>query len=840
VLKVTSQQTEIIRMKANQSSTWAAFLSAAFVLIAATGYAQTITGAPGSPSATTTIDGRYLPNPPAPFGGKIDLNAKDSQPYWPPTIVPPAGAPNILLIMTDDQGYGVSGTFGGVIPTPAMDRLAKTGLRYTQFHSTALCSPTRAALITGRNHHSVGFGVISEQSTGFPGYDSVIGPENATIGAILKMNGYATSWFGKNHNTPSYQYSAAGPFNQWPAGMGFDYFYGFMGGETDQWTPYLFRNTDPVSPWVGKPGYNLTTDLADDAIQHIQRLNATAPEKPFFVYYVPGGTHSPHQPTKEWIDKIHDLHLFDDGWNKLRETIFANQQRLGVIPAGTQLTPWPDSLPKWETLSADEKELFTRQAEVFAAYAAYTDHEIGRVIQAVEDVGKLDNTLIVYISGDNGTSAEGTLYGTPNQMTAYNAILEVPIAEQLKYYDVWGSDVTYPHMAVAWSWAFDTPFKWTKQVASHFGGTRQGMVISWPKRIKDAGGIRTQFHHMIDIVPTILEAAGIPAPVSVDGVAQKPIEGVSMAYTFEKANANAPSTRTTQYFEMWGNRAIYHDGWIAATTPAAPPWLMGMTKLPEDVVNGYQWELYNISDDYSESRDLASQKPEKLRELQELFMVEASKYNVFPLDNRVLERVITPRPSAVAGRTVFTYPGYLPNIPYSDAPNLLNKSYSITADVEIPAGGAEGMLVTMGGRFGGYGLYVLKGKPVFVHNLAGLERFRWEAGQELPPGKHTIIFDFAYDGPGFGKGGTGVMLVDGKEVARKTIPHTTPFIFTVDETFDVGVDTRTPVDDHDYQVPFRFTGTLNKVTINLKPKPLTAQEQKEWHDNVRRVNLSAE
>ncbi|WP_245445045.1 arylsulfatase [Pseudaminobacter soli (ex Li et al. 2025)] len=808
--------------------------------------AQQINGTPGSPGATTTIDGRYLPPPPPKFGGEIGLQASQSKPYWPARVVPPQGAPNVLLIMTDDQGYGVSGTFGGVIPTPAMDRIAQMGLRYTQFHSTALCSPTRAALITGRNHHSVGFGIISEQSTGYPGYDSVIGPESATIGTILKQNGYATSWFGKNHNTPSYQYGVAGPFDQWPIGMGFDYFYGFMGGETDQWTPYLFRNTTQVFPWIGKPGYNLTTDLADDAIAHLRQLNAAAPDQPFFLYYVPGGTHSPHQPTQEWIDKFKGK--FDMGWNALREQIFANQKRLGVIPPGTQLTPWPDDLQKWDSLTADEKKLFARQAEVFAAYAAYTDHEIGRVIQEVEDEGKLDNTLIIYISGDNGTSAEGTTVGTPNQYTAYNGILDLPIAEQLKAYDAWGSAATYPHMAVAWSWAFDTPFKWTKQVASHFGGTRQGMAIAWPNRIKDAGGIRTQFHHMIDIVPTILEVTGIPAPVMVNGIGQKPIEGVSMAYTFDKANANAPSTRTTQYFEMFANRAIYHDGWIAATTPPAPPWLLGTAKLPEDVINGYKWELYNIAEDYSENNDLAATMPDKLRELQELFMVEAAKYNVFPLDNSVLSRVITPRPSATAGRNTFTYSGELSGLPESDAPSILNRSYTITAEIDIPAsangttgraasqGSSEGMLVTQGGRFGGYGLYLLKGKPVFLYNFVGLDRYRWEGPDALTPGKHTIVFDFKYDGPGFGKGGTGVLKVDDKEVARRDIPHTIPFIIALEETFDVGVDTRTPVDDNDYQVPFRFTGKLDKLTVQVWPVQLTGED----HQAMQRARAGAD
>jgi arylsulfatase A-like enzyme len=793
-------------------------------LTTVTTHAQQTTGVPGSPGATKTIDGKYLPPPPSKFGGDINLSAKDSKPYWPSQVVPPKGAPNVLLIMTDDQGYGVSGTFGGVIPTPAMDRIAKMGLRYTQFHSTALCSPTRAALITGRNHHSTGFGIISEQSTGYPGYDSVIGVENTTIGEILKQNGYATSWFGKNHNTPSYQYSAAGPFDQWPIGMGFEYFYGFMGGETDQWTPYLFQNTTQVFPWVGKPGYNLTTDLADEAIGHMRRLDSAAPDKPFFVYFVPGGTHSPHQPTKEWIDKFKGK--FDMGWNTLRDQIFANQKRLGVIPANTQLTPWPDDLKKWETLSAEEKKLFARQAEVFAAYVAYTDHEIGRVIQAVEDMGKLDNTLIIYISGDNGTSAEGTTVGTPNQMTAYNAILDLPIAEQMKAYDAWGSAATYPHMSVAWSWAFDTPFKWTKQIASHFGGTRQGMTIAWPNRIKDAGGIRTQFHHMIDIVPTILEVTGIAAPVMVSGIAQKPIEGVSMAYTWDKASANVASARKTQYFEMFANRAIYHDGWIAATTPPAAPWLMGTVKLPEDVVNGYKWELYNLTEDYSENNDLAAKNPDKLRQLQELFLVEATKYNVFPLDNSVLPRLLAARPSATAGRTVFTYSGEMSGLPDSDAPSILNKSYTITAEVEIPQGGAEGMIATLGGRFGGYGLYLLKGKPVFTYNFLDLARFRWEGQQALAPGKHTIVFDFTYDGPGFGKGGTGVLKVDDKEVANRKVPHTIPFLMAIDETFDVGADTRTPVDDNDYQVPFRFTGKLAKLTYKLGPVQLTSDDHR--------------
>ena len=791
-------------------------------------FAQQIIGVPGSPSATVTIDGSQLPPPPTKFGGVIKQDAKDSKPYWPPSVVPPKGAPNVLLIMTDDQGYGVSGTFGGVIPTPTMDRIAQNGLRYTQFHSTALCSPTRAALITGRNHHSVGFGVIGEMSTGFPGYDSIIGPQNATVGEILKENGYATSWFGKNHNTPSFQYSLAGPFDQWPSGMGFEYFYGFMGGETDQWTPYLFRDHTQIFPWVGKPGYNLITDMADEAIKYLNGLNAAAPDKPFFLYYVPGGTHSPHQPTREWIDKFHGK--FDMGWEKLREAIFANQKRLGVIPANTKLTPWPDTLPRWDSLSLIQKKLYAREAEVFAAYAAYTDHEIGRVVQAVQDMGKLDNTLIIYISGDNGTSAEGTLEGTFNQMTAYNGILKLPEAVQMLHYESWGSDGTYPHMSVAWSWAFDTPFKWTKQVASHFGGTRQGMVISWPGHIKDVGGIRTQFHHMIDIVPTILEAAKIKAPTTVNGIAQRPIEGVSMAYTFDKANANAPSKRDTQYFEMFANRAIYHDGWIAATTPPAPPWELGTAKLPP--ISEYKWELYNISEDYSENNDLATQNPAKLKELQALFLTEAAKYNVLPIDNSILPRLITPRPSATAGRTLFTYTVPNAGIPVGNAPSILNKDYTITAEVTIPRRGADGMIVTMGGRFGGYALYLLRGKPVFVYNLVDLERYRWEGGvgaedwlgDSLTPGKHKIVFDFKLAEPGLGKGGTGVLSVDGREVARKTVEHSIPFLMSIDETFDIGSDTRTGVDDS-YTLPFQFTGTINRLTFKLGPEQLSADDR---------------
>jgi arylsulfatase len=802
----------------------------------------------GSPAATMTIDGKQLPPSPQKFGGTIERTTAGSKPYWPAKVVPPKGAPNVLLIMTDDSGYGVPSTFGGIIPAPALERVAKNGLRYTCMHSTALCSPTRAALITGRNHHSVGFGVVAEQATGYPGYNSIITRDKATIGRILKENGYHTSWFGKNHNTPAYQCSDAGPFDQWPTGMGFEYFYGFMGGDTNQWEPAnLARNTTYIYPFQNNPNYNLTTAMADEAIDYMNKMNTLTPDQPFFVYYVPGGTHAPHHPTKEWVDKISQMKLFDQGWNKMREQIFENQKKLGVLPENAKLTPWPkDLLKDWDQCSADEKKMFIRQVEVFAAYVAYTDHEIGRVIQAVEDMGKLDNTLIIYINGDNGTSAEGTLLGTPNEVAMFNSV-DVPVEIQLKnFYDVWGTNKTYNHMAVHWAWAFDTPFSWTKQVVSHFGGTRQGMAISWPKVIKDKGGIRHQFHHVIDIVPTILEAAGIAQPDSVDGIKQSPIEGVSMMYTFDAKNANASTTHKTQYFEMFADRAIYHDGWIASTKVMRPPWVHFEPKMsPLD----YPWELYDLSKDWTQADDLASKHPEKLKELQALFLTEAEKYQVMPLDASLVARLLTPRPSITAGRTEFTWTRPLRGTPNGDAPSVLNTSYTFTADVEIPEGGAEGMLITQGGRFGGYGFYLLKGKPVFTWNLVDLKRIKWQGPDALPPGKHTLEFDFKYDGlgmatfafgspSGVGQSGTGVLKVDGKEVARQKMPHTIPFILQWDENLDIGSDTGTPVDDGDYQVPFKFTGKFSKITLSIDRPKLTPEDIKKLQEAQRAKAIS--
>jgi arylsulfatase len=806
---------------------------------------------PGSPGATTTIPGDQLPPVPPKFGGVIKDLAAQSTPYWPARVVPPKGAPNVLLIMTDDSGFGVPSTFGGVIPTPALDRIAKNGLRYNNFHSTALCSPTRAALITGRNHHSCGFGVVSEQATGFPGYDSIIQRDKATVGRILKDNGYRTSWFGKNHNTPSFQSSQNGPFDQWPIGMGFEYFYGFIGGDSSQWQPNLFRNTTQIYPFQGKPAgtWNLTTAMADDAIDYMNRINDLDPKQPFFVYYVPGGTHSPHHPTKEWVDKISKLKLFDKGWNKLRETIFENQKKLGVIPKDAKLTPWPkDLLKEWDKLTAAERKMFTRQADVFAAYVAYTDHEIGRVIQAVEDMGKLDNTLIIYINGDNGTSAEGTLVGTPNEVAMFNGVM-VPVKEQLKFfYDIWGTDKTYPHMAVPWAWAFDTPFPWTKQICSHLGGIRQGMAISWPKVIEDKGGLRSQFHHVIDIVPTILEATGISQPKVVDGIKQRPIEGVSMMYTFAKKNAKAPSTHKTQYFEMMGDHAIYHEGWMASTKVMRAPW---------DVSGGvgadpfkYPWELYHLDEDFSQFTNVADKHPEKLKELQALFHKEAKKYQVLPLDSTVVNRLITPRPSITAGRNVFTWTRPLTGTPAGTAPSVLNTSYTFKAEVEIPEGGCEGMLITQGGRFGGYGFYVVKNKPVFLWNLVGLKKVRWQ-GEELKPGKHVLEFDFKYDGlgmgtlkfnsfVGIGRSGTGVLKVDGKAVATKKMERTLPFILQWDENLDVGSDTLTGVNDEDYKPPFKFTGKLKKVTLAIDHPKLSPEDIEKLKEAMKKAAAGRE
>jgi arylsulfatase A-like enzyme len=828
------------------SRTRTVLLLTCLVLLALPLAAQQTTGTPGSPGATTTIDGKQLPPPDPKFGGVIKDDALSSKPWWAPRIVPPKGAPNILLIMTDDSGFGVPGTFGGVIPTPTMDRLAKSGLRYNNIHSTALCSPTRAALITGRNHHSVGFGVISEQSTGFPGYNSIIPKDKATVGRILLDNGYATSWFGKDHNVPAFCASQVGPFDNWPGGQGFEYFYGFVGGDANQWEPNLFRNTTQIYPFQGKPGWNLVTGMADDAIAYLNQVNQIQPDKPFFCYYVPGATHAPHHPTKEWVDKIHAMHLFDDGYEKLRERIFENQKRLGVIPADTKLEPWPkDVIKPWDQLTPDEKKLFIRQVEVFAAYEAYSDYEIGRVIDAVDKMGKLDNTLIIYINGDNGTSAEGGPLGTPNEVAFFNGINMMPVAEQLKWYDVWGTEQTYNHMSAGWSWAFDTPFTWFKQNASRLGGIRQCMTVSWPGHIKDAGGLREQFMHVIDVVPTILEVTGIQQPEVVDGIKQSPMEGTSFAYTFDAANAKAPTRHKTQYFEMMGQWALYRDGWMLSTKVNRAPWEAFGAANP-DPLNNQVLQLYNLDKDFSQSQDLAAKYPDKVKEMKAAFIEEAKKYEVLPMDASVAARIVAPRPNITAGRTEFVYTLPMVGLPQGDSPMLLDASYTITADITVPEGGAEGMILTSGGRFTGYGFYLLKGKPVFLWNLLDLQRVKWEGPEALAPGRHTLVFDFKYEGlglgtllfnnmSGLGRPGTGTLSVDGKAVQTLKMERTVPMILQWDESFDIGSDTLTGVNDADYLPPFPLTAKLNKLTIKVDRPQLSPEDIKKLEEGMKQA-----
>ncbi len=814
-------------------------LATASLLAISVAQAQQITGTPGAPDATTTIDGRQLPAPDPQFGGVIKDEALQSTPWWAPRIVPPKGAPNVLLIITDDAGFGVPSTFGGVIPTPALDRVANNGLRYNRMFSTALCSPTRAALLTGRNHHSAGFGVISEQSTGFPGYNSIIAKDKATIGRILRDNGYATSWFGKDHNVPAFAASQAGPFDQWPSGMGFEYFYGFIGGDANQWQPNLFRNTTQIYPFEGKPpgSWNLVAAMADDAIDYVNRMHQIQPGKPILVKYAPGATHAPHHPTQEWVDKISQMKLFDDGWNKLRERIFENQKRLGVVPQDAKLAPWPkDVLKEWDTLSPDEKKLFIRQAEVFAAYAAYSDHEIGRVIQAFDDIGQLDNTLVIYINGDNGTSAEGGPKGTPNEVAFFNGLNELPVDVQMRFYDVWGTEQTYNHMSAGWSWAFDTPFSWFKQNASQLGGINQNMAVSWPARIKDKGALREQFVHVSDVVPTILEAAGINAPDVVDGIKQAPIEGTSFAYTFDAANAKAPSRHTTQYFEMFGQWALYHNGWFLSTKVNRAPW-EAFGPANTDPLNNQVLQLYDLNTDFSQTTDVADKNPQKVEELKRMFVAEARKHQVFPMDASVAGRIVAPRPNITAGRTEFVYTRPMTGLPQGDSPLLLNTSYTITADIEVPQEGAEGMILTSGGRFAGYGFYLLKGKPVFLWNLVELKRVKWEGPDALRPGKHTVEFDFKYDGlgagtlafnnmSGVGRSGTGTLKVDGTAVQTITLPQTLPMILQWDEAFDIGSDTLTGVNDADYKPPFPLTARLDKLTIRVDRPTLSPEDMK--------------
>lgn len=764
-----------------------------------------------------------LPKPQASFGGVIERTVKDSRPDFPKGVEAPKGAPNVLLILTDDVGFGASSAFGGPIQTPTFQQLANSGLRYNSFHTTALCSPTRAALITGRNHHSVASGVITEMATGYPGYNSLVPKSAGSIGEALRENGYNTSWFGKMHNVPDWMSSQAGPFDLWPSGLGFEYFYGFIGGDSDQWHPALFENTKPIEPYLGKPEYILDHDLADKAIDWLRMQHALAPNKPWFLYYATGTAHAPHHAPADWIAKYQGQ--FDQGWDKVREETLARQIKLGVVPANTDLTKRPEQLPAWDSLSADQKRLYGHMMEVYAGALSYADNQIGRVIEAVREDGQLDNTLIIYIMGDNGASAEGTLQGTTNEVgTAANGVKE-SLPFLLSMMDKLGGPTTYNHYPVGWAHAMDAPMQWTKQVASHFGGTRNGLVISWPGHIKDVGATRTQFAHVIDIVPTIYEATGVTPPTEMDGAKQQPLDGTSLLYTFSEPTA--PTRHTTQYFELVGNRAIYKDGWMASTTPLRLPWVTsGDEPNPDD----FKWELYQVSEDFSQAHDLAAQHPDKLKELQAAFDVEAKKYNVYPLDSSFASRVDPAiRPSLTAGRTDFTYyPGMI-RIPEGSAPNFKNKSWAIAADVTIPPeGGSSGVLATIGGGFGGWALLMQDGKPEFAYAYSNQpeHKYRLAADQAVPPGDHTIRFSFKYDGGGAGKGAMGALFVDGKQVADGRIDQTVGSRFSLDETFDVGEDTGTPVlEEYADKMPFAFDATLRKFLVVLEPENLSEEEK---------------
>jgi arylsulfatase A-like enzyme len=770
----------------------------------------------------TTVYAQVLPQPEPPFKGKIGRTVKDSTPDFPKEVEAPKSAPNILLILTDDVGFGATNTFGGPIQTPTFQRLADEGLRYNTFHTTALCSPTRAALITGRNHHSCASGVITEFATGYPGYNSLVPRSCGSVGEVLRENGYNTAWFGKMHNVPDWMSSQAGPFDLWPSGLGFEYFYGFLGGDSDQWHPALYENTRPIEPYFGKPEYILDDDLADKAIAWLQMQHALAPHKPWFLYYATGTAHAPHHAPKDWIAKYKGQ--FDQGWDTVREETLTRQKKLGVVPADTQLTKRPEQIPAWDSLSPDQKRLYAHMMEVYAGALSHADNEIGRLVDAVRDSGQIDKTLIIYEMGDNGASAEGTLQGTTNEVaTAANGVKE-DLPFLLSMIDQLGGPTTYNHYPVGWAHAMDAPMQWTKQIASHFGGTRNGLVISWPGHIKDKGGLRPQFCHVIDIVPTIYEAAGIKPPVMMDGTKQKPLDGVSLLYTF--ANRNAPTRHSVQYFEMFGNRAIYKDGWMASTTPLRLPWVTsGSEPNPDD----FKWELYNVSEDFSQANNLAEKNPAKLKELQAAFDGEAKKYNVYPLDSSFAERADPAiRPSLTRGRQEFTYyPGMI-RIPEGSAPDFKNKSWAVAAEVAIPPNGASGVLATMGGRYGGWGLLLNDSKPEFVYAMSNQpqDKYRIASDQALSPGNHVVRLTFKYDGGGIGKGATGTLFVDGNQVAHGQIARTVPIRFSLDETFDVGEDTGTPVvEDYVDKMPYRFSGTLKKFAVVLEPQTLTEEER---------------
>jgi len=756
-----------------------------------------------------------LPIPDRPVPGLTTYDAKDPDTAYPPIEprLPPTGAPNVLIVLLDDVGFGASSTFGGPCQTPTADRLAAGGLKYNRFHTTALCAPTRAAMLTGRNHHSVAMGSITETATSAPGNSSLRPNTKAPLAMTLKLNGYSTAQFGKCHEVPVWQSSPMGPFDAWPSGGGgFETFYGFIGGENNQWDPALYDGTTPVEPpATPEDGYHLTEDLADRAISWVRTQKALMPEKPFFVYFAPGATHAPHHVPKEWADKYEGQ--FADGWDALRERTFGRQKELGVIPADADLTTRQAEIPAWDDMPDELKPVLEREMEVYAGFLEHTDHHVGRLIDAIDDLGILDDTLIYYVIGDNGASAEGTLNGAFNEMANFNgmAALETPEFMASKM-DEFGSPSSYNHYAVGWAWAMDTPFQWTKQVASHWGGTRNPAIVHWPNGIEESGGLRSQFTHVIDIAPTILEAAGLPEPTFVNGVQQSPMEGKSMTYSFTEPAA--PERHDLQYFEMFGNRGIYHRGW-SAVTKHRTPWQMvgGVVPAFDDDL----WELYDGASDYSQAHDLAPDQPEMLAKLQRLWLIEATKYNVLPMDDRLAERAnaeIAGRPTLIHGNTQQFFPG-MGRLSENSVVNIKNKSFSITAEVDVPSGGAEGVIIAQGGRFGGWSLYTDGGRAKFVYNVLGIQEFATEADAPIPEGTHQVRMEFAYDGGGLAKGGDVTLYHDGEAVGTGRVEATQAMIFSADETTDIGYESGTAVSPDYTTKTSRFTGKIHWVQIDL-------------------------
>jgi len=756
-----------------------------------------------------------LPIPDRPAVGLTTYDAKDPDTSYPPIepLLPPEGAPNVLIVLIDDTGFGASSTFGGPCDTPNAERLAAAGLKYNRFHTTALCAPTRAAMLSGRNHHSVAMGSITETATSAPGNSSLRPNTKAPLALTLKLNGYSTAQFGKCHEVPVWQSSPMGPFDAWPsAGGGFEAFYGFIGGENNQWDPALYEGTTPIEPW-GTPeeGYHLTEDLADHAVNWIRTQKALMPDKPFFVYFAPGATHAPHHVPKEWADKY--AGRFADGWDAQRERTFERQKELGVIPADAELTPRHAEIPAWDDMPDELKPVLERQMEVYAGFLEHTDHHVGRVIDAIEELGVLDDTIIYYIIGDNGASAEGTVNGAFNEMANFNGMAALETPEfMLAKMDELGTPSSYNHYAVGWAWAMDTPFQWTKQVASHWGGTRNGTIVHWPNGIAEQGGLRTQFTHCIDVAPTILEAAGLPEPTMVNGVQQSPMEGTSMLYSFD--DRDAAERHDLQYFEMFGNRGIYYRGW-SAVTKHRTPWVMvggALAAFDDDV-----WELYDGGVDYSQAHDLSSEHPEKLHELQRLFLIEAVKYNVVPLDDRGAERLnpdIAGRPTLVRGNSQQFFPG-MGRLSENSVVSIKNKSFSVTAEVEVPDGGADGVIIAQGGRFGGWSVYLRDGKAKFVYNVLGIQEFTTEADRPVPAGTHQVRMEFAYDGGGLAKGGDVALYYDGDAVGTGRVGATQAIIFSADETTDIGYESGTTVSGDYTAQTSRFTGKIRWVQVDL-------------------------